>query len=41
MMTPKLRNIMVNDYVSNPDYNFETINRASKACGPIALWVIA
>lgn len=30
-----------NDFLTRPDYNYDTINRASKACGPLANWVIA
>ncbi|SPO30909.1 cytoplasmic dynein heavy chain 2 [Ustilago trichophora] len=40
-MTRQIREKMNRDYLSKPDYNFETINRASKACGPLAKWVIA
>lgn len=40
-MTRSVREKMMRDYLSKPDYNFETINRASKACGPLAKWVIA
>ncbi|KAJ1022342.1 hypothetical protein NDA13_005252 [Ustilago tritici] len=40
-MTRQIRDKMIRDYLSKPDYNFETINRASKACGPLAKWVIA
>ncbi|XP_072172912.1 cytoplasmic dynein 1 heavy chain 1-like [Diadema setosum] len=28
-------------YLGNPDYNFEKINRASLACGPLVKWAIA
>lgn len=28
-------------YLSNPDYNFEKVNRASLACGPMVKWAIA
>lgn len=28
-------------YLSNPDYNFEKVNRASMACGPMVKWAIA
>lgn len=28
-------------YLSNPDYNFEKVNRASMACGPLVKWAIA
>ncbi|SNX83960.1 cytoplasmic dynein heavy chain 2 [Melanopsichium pennsylvanicum] len=40
-MTRHIREKMIRDYLSKPEYNFETINRASKACGPLAKWVIA
>ncbi|CDU22276.1 cytoplasmic dynein heavy chain 2 [Sporisorium scitamineum] len=40
-MTRQIREKMIRDYLSKPEYNFETINRASKACGPLAKWVIA
>ena len=40
-MTRQIREKMKRDYLSKPEYNFETINRASKACGPLAKWVIA
>lgn len=32
---------MVSHYLSNPNYNYESVNRASKACGPLLLWVEA
>src|SRR5438128_16466 len=28
-------------YLDNPDYNFEKVNRASLACGPLVKWAIA
>ncbi|PWN87523.1 putative cytoplasmic dynein heavy chain 2 [Acaromyces ingoldii] len=40
-MTRTVREKMKRDYLSKPDYNYETISRASKACGPLAKWVIA
>ncbi|KAL9938803.1 hypothetical protein V8E36_002522 [Tilletia maclaganii] len=40
-MTRQIREKMIREYLSKPEYNFETINRASKACGPLAKWVIA
>jgi dynein heavy chain 1 len=40
-MTRGVREKMKREYLSKPDYNFEQINRASKACGPLAKWVIA
>ena len=36
-----IRKIMVGKYLSNPDYNFEKVNRASLACGPLVKWSIA
>lgn len=36
-----IRKIMVSKYLSNPDYNFEKVNRASLACGPLVKWSIA
>jgi dynein heavy chain 1 len=41
MLTPALRERMEKEFLSNPDYNFETVNRASKACGPLVQWAIA
>lgn len=32
---------MLSKYLSNPDYNFEKVNRASVACGPLVKWAIA
>jgi len=32
---------MMTKYVSNPEYNFEKVNRASQACGPMVKWAIA
>lgn len=40
-MTKAIRSQMKRDYLSKPGYDYETINRASKACGPLAKWVIA
>lgn len=40
-MTKSIRDKMRKEYLSKPGYDFETINRASKACGPLAKWVIA
>ncbi|KAL9108457.1 MAG: hypothetical protein Q9227_006791 [Pyrenula ochraceoflavens] len=40
-MTPALRNKMRRDYLSNDDFSFEKVNRASKACGPLVQWVSA
>ena len=32
---------MKRDYLSDPQYNYESVNRASKACGPLVKWAIA
>ncbi|KAL1922601.1 uncharacterized protein VTP21DRAFT_10140 [Calcarisporiella thermophila] len=40
-MTRFLRDKMRNEYLNNPSFNFETVNRASKACGPLVKWVCA
>ncbi|CAO1413898.1 unnamed protein product [Diamesa tonsa] len=36
-----VREKMKNRYLSNPDYSFEKVNRASMACGPMVKWAIA
>lgn len=41
MMPDSIIELMVKDYISNPDFNYETVNRASKACGPLVQWAIA
>ncbi|KAB8270794.1 dynein heavy chain, N-terminal region 1-domain-containing protein [Aspergillus minisclerotigenes] len=40
-MTTKLRVRMQNDFLSNEDFTYERVNRASKACGPLVQWVEA
>ncbi|KAF8746268.1 hypothetical protein AX14_000063 [Amanita brunnescens Koide BX004] len=40
-MTKQLREIMKKDFLSRPSFNFETVQRASKACGPLVKWAIA
>lgn len=40
-LTSEMRRYMEEVYLSRPDFNYETINRASKACGPLLQWVIA
>ena len=32
---------MKRDYMSQKEYNIETVNHASKACGPLVKWAIA
>ena len=36
-----IRQKMMSKYLNNPDYNFEKVNRASQACGPMVKWAIA
>jgi hypothetical protein len=37
----EIRQKMVTKYLNNPDYNFDKVNRASQACGPMVKWAIA
>ena len=37
----EIRNKMKSKYLANPDYNYEKVNRASLACGPMVKWAIA
>ncbi|KAL7751554.1 dynein heavy chain [Sorochytrium milnesiophthora] len=41
MLTRALRDKMKREFLSNVNFNFEVVNRASKACGPLVSWVIA
>lgn len=41
MFSDEVREKMKNRYLSNPDYNFEKVNRASMACGPLVKWATA
>jgi len=36
-----IRQKMMTKYIENPEYNFEKVNRASQACGPMVKWAIA
>jgi dynein heavy chain 1, cytosolic len=40
-MTKQMRDLMKKEYLSRPSFNFETVNRASKACGPLVKWALA
>ncbi|TAQ87556.1 hypothetical protein B7494_g4139 [Chlorociboria aeruginascens] len=40
-MTKALRVKMRNEFLSNDDFTYEKVNRASKACGPLVQWVQA
>ena len=40
-MTKALRDTMRKDFLSRPSYNFEMVQRASRACGPLVKWALA
>jgi AAA domain (dynein-related subfamily)./Dynein heavy chain, N-terminal region 2./Dynein heavy chain, N-terminal region 1./Dynein heavy chain. len=40
-LTQELREYMEKAYLSRPEYNYEAVYRASKACGPLLQWVEA
>lgn len=40
-MTKALRLKMRNEFLANPEFTFDRVNRASKACGPLVQWVEA
>ncbi|XP_028677485.1 cytoplasmic dynein 1 heavy chain 1 isoform X2 [Erpetoichthys calabaricus] len=40
-MSDSIREKMKKNYMSNPSYNYELVNRASLACGPMVKWAIA
>ncbi|KAJ2400555.1 dynein heavy chain, partial [Coemansia sp. RSA 2559] len=40
-MNRALRALMRRQFLERPEFNFETVNRASKACGPLVKWVAA
>ena len=41
LFSDDIRKLMKTKYLNNPDYNFEKVNRASLACGPMVKWAIA
>jgi dynein heavy chain 1 len=41
MMTKSMRSKILQEYMAQDSFNFETVNRASKACGPLVAWIIA
>lgn len=41
MSRDEIRTKMKNKYLNNPEYNYEKVNRASLACGPMVKWAIA
>ena len=40
-ITKQLRELMKTKFLSRLSYNFDSANRASKACGPLLKWVLA
>ncbi|KAF5301350.1 hypothetical protein FQA39_LY10748 [Lamprigera yunnana] len=40
-ISDEVRERMRSKYLNNPDYNFEKVNHASNACGPLVKWAIA
>ncbi|KAF7729943.1 hypothetical protein EC973_003356 [Apophysomyces ossiformis] len=40
-MTKQMRDFMRRTYMTNPAFEYENVNRASKACGPLVKWVSA
>lgn len=40
-LNANIREEINNSYLSDPNYTFEIVNRASKACGPLVNWVMA
>ncbi|XP_053373809.1 cytoplasmic dynein 1 heavy chain 1-like isoform X4 [Mercenaria mercenaria] len=40
-LSDEIRSKMKNKYLSNTDFNYEKVNRASLACGPMVKWAIA
>ncbi|CAJ0932240.1 unnamed protein product [Ranitomeya imitator] len=40
-LSDAIREKMKKNYLSNPSYNYEIVNRASLACGPMVKWAIA
>ncbi|ODQ81979.1 hypothetical protein BABINDRAFT_160194 [Babjeviella inositovora NRRL Y-12698] len=40
-LTAEIRTYMERTYLSRADFNFATVNRASKACGPLLQWILA
>ncbi|KAJ2368973.1 dynein heavy chain, partial [Coemansia sp. RSA 2610] len=40
-LTRPLRALMRRQFLALPEFNFESVSRASKACGPLVKWVVA
>ncbi|KAI1853296.1 hypothetical protein JX266_002002 [Neoarthrinium moseri] len=41
MLTKPIRKLIKETYINDPKFNFENVNKASKACGPLVLWIEA
>ncbi|CAR27637.1 ZYRO0D03168p [Zygosaccharomyces rouxii] len=41
MFPPEIKSFVEAEYFSNPNFTYEVVNRASKACGPLYQWVFA
>lgn len=41
LLTDKVRVKLKKNYLGNPDFTFEKVNKSSKACGPLAKWLSA
>lgn len=41
LYSDEVREKMHARYLSNPEYTFEKVNRASMACGPMVKWAVA
>ena len=41
MMTPEVKAIIEENYLSRGDFTYEIVYRASKACGPLYQWIFA
>lgn len=40
-LAPQTKTHMEDTYLARPEFSFDAVNRASKACGPLVLWVRA
>ena len=40
-LTAKQRALLKKNYLSDPEFTFDNVNRASKACGPLVKWLVA
>lgn len=38
-LAPKIKNLLITNYLKNKDWDVEKIYNASQAAGPLALWV--